>query len=140
MYSSSDALAELTCVIIKQTSQNAEPLLPHLKPSNPLWHPAPLTSSSTVLGGTHPTAVEGLHVSDSPLSDVARPAPLELPPRIEMVLADVDTGSNTPSLVGKVMEWRKKKPEWGELSSCVPMKSACTDAAAPSQPPSSTRC
>jgi phosphomevalonate kinase len=31
-----------------------------------------------------------------------------------MLLADVDAGSNTPSLVGKVMEWRKKKPEWAK--------------------------
>lgn len=41
---------------------------------------------------------------------------MALPPRFEMVLADVDAGSNTPSLVGKVTEWKKSKPEWGASS------------------------
>ncbi|KAE8230318.1 hypothetical protein CF326_g4685 [Tilletia indica] len=41
-----------------------------------------------------------------------RPAPIALPPHLSLVLADVDTGSNTPSLVGKVLKWRKEKPEW----------------------------
>lgn len=54
---------------------------------------------------------------------IARPAPLELPPRLEMVLADVDTGSNTPSLVGKVMAWRKAKPEWGACEECLSLVS-----------------
>lgn len=81
--------------------------------------------------GAHPTAFEGLHYTPSTTKEsleagaagaaspaapllprVPRPAPLELPPRIEMLLADVDAGSNTPSLVGKVTAWRAKKPEW----------------------------
>ncbi|CAD6886165.1 unnamed protein product [Tilletia controversa] len=41
-----------------------------------------------------------------------RPAPIALPPHLSLVLADVDAGSNTPSMVGKVMKWRKEKPEW----------------------------
>lgn len=59
--------------------------------------------------------MEGFNASFSDNSKVARPAPMALPPRFEMVLADVDAGSNTPSLVGKVSEWKKNKPEWGEL-------------------------
>ncbi len=36
------------------------------------------------------------------------------------MLADVDAGSDTPSLVGKVLKWRKENPEDGEfLSSSV---------------------
>lgn len=35
-----------------------------------------------------------------------------MPPRISLLLADVDAGSNTPSLVGKVNEWKTRKPEW----------------------------
>jgi len=41
-----------------------------------------------------------------------RPAPIALPPFLSLVLADVDAGSNTPSLVGQVLKWRKEKPEW----------------------------
>lgn len=33
-----------------------------------------------------------------------------------LLLADVDTGSNTPSMVGKVLAWKKAKPEEGELT------------------------
>lgn len=29
------------------------------------------------------------------------------------MLADVDAGSDTPSLVGKVLKWRKENPEGG---------------------------
>ncbi|KAK0544350.1 phosphomevalonate kinase [Tilletia horrida] len=45
-------------------------------------------------------------------SDFFRPAPIALPPFTALALADVDAGSNTPSLVGQVMKWRKEKPEW----------------------------
>jgi phosphomevalonate kinase len=87
-----------------------------------------LSSEAGAEGSTNPTAVEGLHSADPQGSSdgglgIARPAPLELPPRLEMVLADVDTGSNTPSLVGKVMAWRKAKPEWGEC--IVPCDTLC---------------
>lgn len=36
-----------------------------------------------------------------------------MPPNIRLVLADVDAGSDTPSLVGKVLKWRKENPESG---------------------------
>ncbi|KAJ7084399.1 phosphomevalonate kinase [Mycena belliarum] len=36
-----------------------------------------------------------------------RVAPFQLPPLTRMMLADVDAGSDTPSLVGKVLKWRK---------------------------------
>jgi phosphomevalonate kinase len=41
--------------------------------------------------------------------------PFQLPPLTRLMLADVDAGSNTPSLVGKVLGWRKKnsKQGWG---------------------------
>ncbi|CDS10713.1 hypothetical protein LRAMOSA11199 [Lichtheimia ramosa] len=46
--------------------------------------------------------------------------PFQLPPKFELMLGDVDAGSHTPSLVGKVLAWRKSKPEeanalWNEL-------------------------
>ncbi|GAA5962554.1 hypothetical protein JCM21900_003675 [Sporobolomyces salmonicolor] len=44
-----------------------------------------------------------------------------LPPGVLLLLADVDAGSNTPSMVGKVMAWKKAQPMeaervWTELS------------------------
>ena len=36
-----------------------------------------------------------------------RVAPFKLPPQTRLMLADVDAGSDTPSLVGKVLKWRK---------------------------------
>ncbi|RIB21875.1 ribosomal protein S5 domain 2-type protein [Gigaspora rosea] len=36
-----------------------------------------------------------------------------LPPEFKMILAEVDSGSNTPSMVGKVLAWRKANPEQG---------------------------
>src|SRR6478735_7303976 len=42
--------------------------------------------------------------------------PLSLPPNIRLLLADVDAGSDTPSLVGKVLKWRKDNPELCESS------------------------
>lgn len=41
--------------------------------------------------------------------------PFQLPPKFELMLGDVDAGSHTPSLVGKVLAWRKSKPEEGTL-------------------------
>ncbi|GEM08792.1 phosphomevalonate kinase [Rhodotorula toruloides] len=43
-----------------------------------------------------------------------------LPPHTLLLLADVDAGSNTPSMVGKVMQWKKAAPKeaervWSEL-------------------------
>lgn len=43
-----------------------------------------------------------------------------VPPHTLLLLADVDAGSNTPSMVGKVMQWKKAAPEeaervWSEL-------------------------
>jgi len=35
-------------------------------------------------------------------------APIRLPPGMRLMLADVDAGSDTPSLVGKVLQWRKE--------------------------------
>ncbi|KAG0164849.1 phosphomevalonate kinase [Apophysomyces sp. BC1034] len=44
----------------------------------------------------------------------------KLPFGFELMLADIDAGSHTPTLVGKVLAWRKAQPEeadalWGEL-------------------------
>ncbi|EIW63108.1 Phosphomevalonate kinase [Trametes versicolor FP-101664 SS1] len=36
-----------------------------------------------------------------------RVEPFKLPPQTRLMLADVDAGSDTPSLVGKVLKWRK---------------------------------
>ena len=91
------------------SAYDAPELAPHLDPRNPLWQPSPLSSGQP---DSNPTAIEGLAVGESSVPTIARPAPLELPPHVELVLADVDAGSNTPSMVGKIMEWRKAKPEW----------------------------
>jgi phosphomevalonate kinase len=40
-------------------------------------------------------------------------SPMELPPLFRLLLADVDAGSDTPSLVGKVLKWRKDNAEAG---------------------------
>ncbi|KAL0955914.1 hypothetical protein HGRIS_002105 [Hohenbuehelia grisea] len=37
--------------------------------------------------------------------------PFVLPPLVRIMLADVDAGSDTPSLVGKVLQWRKQDPD-----------------------------
>lgn len=98
------------------TDQNAgihdntpEPLalLPTLDASNPLWVPAPPPSAAS-------SAVEGLFslYASTSFQYKARPAPLFLPPGIQMCLADVDTGSNTRTLVGKVSDWRTQHPDW----------------------------
>ncbi|CAG8626518.1 504_t:CDS:2 [Paraglomus brasilianum] len=49
--------------------------------------------------------------------------PTRLPPQFILMLADVDAGSHTPSMVGKVLAWRKTNPEkatklWNELGAC----------------------
>ncbi|KAI8086227.1 ribosomal protein S5 domain 2-type protein [Halteromyces radiatus] len=45
---------------------------------------------------------------------------IDMPPQFQMILADIDAGSHTPTLVSKVLKWRKDKPEeatalWNEL-------------------------
>ncbi|KAJ2548195.1 phosphomevalonate kinase [Coemansia sp. RSA 1878] len=42
-------------------------------------------------------------------------APVVIPPRLTLRLADVDTGSNTPSMVKKVLLWQKSNPEQAAL-------------------------
>ncbi|KCV72647.1 hypothetical protein H696_00228 [Fonticula alba] len=37
-------------------------------------------------------------------------SPVTLPPGISMVLADIDAGTNTPSMIGQVNSWRKAVP------------------------------
>lgn len=46
--------------------------------------------------------------------------PFQLPPCTRLMLADVDAGSDTPSLVGKVLKWRQAEGEAGDhpLSLC----------------------
>ncbi|CAO3591478.1 unnamed protein product [Absidia cylindrospora] len=46
--------------------------------------------------------------------------PVDLPPQFQMILADIDAGSHTPTLVSKVLKWRKEQPDeanalWNEL-------------------------
>ena len=36
-----------------------------------------------------------------------------LPPEFTLILADVDAGSHTPSMVGKVLKWRKENIDRG---------------------------
>ncbi|KAH9832217.1 ribosomal protein S5 domain 2-type protein [Rhodofomes roseus] len=51
-----------------------------------------------------------LHPSISPSNNAwnHRVKPFKLPPLTRLMLADVDAGSDTPSLVGKVLKWRKE--------------------------------
>ena len=42
--------------------------------------------------------------------------PFQLPPGFELLLADVDAGSHTPTLVGKVLAWRKNNPIEGKIN------------------------
>ncbi|KAJ1304500.1 hypothetical protein OPQ81_005645 [Rhizoctonia solani] len=49
--------------------------------------------------------------------------PFKLPPLTRIMLADVDSGSDTPSMVGKVLKWRKEEPTvadqlWEGLDKC----------------------
>ncbi len=81
-------------------------LLPVLDPYNPLW------KASSFEEGAQSTATEGLATGED--HQVPKPAPLQLPPGLDLLLADVDAGSNTPSLVSKVLAWRKEKPEWAK--------------------------
>lgn len=78
---------------------------------------------SSASGKGSSTAVEGLAELGVTLQETAmassnsdgaayQPALIQLPPRIQLILADVDAGSNTPSLVSRVMAWRKAAPEW----------------------------
>lgn len=65
------------------------------------------------------STVEDLDTSqpwDTECADVG----MRLPPGMQMVLCDVDCGSQTPSMVRKVLEWRKQNPEeanalWDQL-------------------------
>ncbi|KAI8048454.1 Phosphomevalonate kinase [Thamnidium elegans] len=41
--------------------------------------------------------------------------PFQLPPGFDLMLADIDAGSHTPTLVGKVLNWKKTKPEESNL-------------------------
>ncbi|KAG7098548.1 hypothetical protein E1B28_000483 [Marasmius oreades] len=71
---------------------------------------------------------ETVHASQSLLNILSpsnkawnhRVQPFSLPPLTRLMLADVDAGSDTPSLVGKVLQWRKEnsvKAEalWNEI-------------------------
>ena len=49
-----------------------------------------------------------------------RALPFQLPPHVRLMLADVDAGSDTPSLVGKVLKWRKENPEEGQSNPYLP--------------------
>lgn len=44
-----------------------------------------------------------------------RVKPFALPPLTTLMLADVDAGSHTPSMVGKVLKWRKANTDEGRF-------------------------
>ncbi|KAK0559778.1 phosphomevalonate kinase [Tilletia horrida] len=119
------------------------PLLAAMSPTNEQWRPSPLQGDargghptaaegmssiiSSQAKGDGPgsdqlvkalsnfsMASAPLAESSSALSNTFRPAPIALPPCFSLVLADVDAGSNTPSLVGKVLKWRKEQPAWAD--------------------------
>ncbi|CAE6493864.1 unnamed protein product [Rhizoctonia solani] len=43
-------------------------------------------------------------------------SPFKLPPLTRIMLADVDSGSDTPSMVGNVLKWKKAEPAVGTFS------------------------
>ena len=43
----------------------------------------------------------------------AQVQPCDIPRGIRLVLGEVDTGSNTPSMVSKVLQWKSKNPQIG---------------------------
>lgn len=49
--------------------------------------------------------------------------PFSLPIGFDLVLADIDAGSHTPTLVSKVLEWKKKMPEQGMQNNNVDLNS-----------------
>ncbi|KAF8844695.1 Phosphomevalonate kinase [Paxillus ammoniavirescens] len=56
--------------------------------------------------------------------------PFQLPPLLRLVLADVSAGSNTPSLVSKVLKWRKEKSEeanrlWADIDASNQALATC---------------
>jgi phosphomevalonate kinase len=55
-----------------------------------------------------------------------------------LILADVDAGSNTPSMVGKVLAWRKANPESGRSLSCLPFFDHLGSSHARPKPPALT--
>ncbi|KAI0823349.1 Phosphomevalonate kinase [Trametes gibbosa] len=71
----------------------------------------------------NPVVLEPLMTEDAPnrpLHPIISPSnlawtyhvePFKLPPQTRLMLADVDAGSDTPSLVGKVLKWRKENSE-----------------------------
>lgn len=63
----------------------------------------------------HQESVQSLSRTLSPENPAwdYRVAPFKLPPYTRLMLADVDAGSDTPSLVGKVLRWRKEHPAEG---------------------------
>ncbi|WFD30567.1 phosphomevalonate kinase [Malassezia sp. CBS 17886] len=94
-------------------------LLSVLSPANREWQPALSGGAAAAV----PTAAEGLAElqreqeqdqaqEQAAAADDRRPAALTLPPGIRMCLADVDAGSNTRTLVGRVSDWVRAKPEW----------------------------
>ncbi|CAE6471661.1 unnamed protein product [Rhizoctonia solani] len=70
-------------------------------------------SASTLLSTLSPSNKAWNHVV----------SPFKLPPLTRMMLADVDSGSDTPSMVGNVLKWKKAEPTvsdqlWEGLDKC----------------------
>ncbi|KIJ39909.1 hypothetical protein M422DRAFT_257232 [Sphaerobolus stellatus SS14] len=91
---------------------------------------------SSAIFGSHiykrfdPAVIAPLMEKDSniPLLPVLSPSnkewnheiqPFRLPPGLRLMLGDVDAGSDTPSLVGKVLKWRRESAERGELNTPI---------------------
>ncbi|KAH9819135.1 hypothetical protein DFH28DRAFT_1122728 [Melampsora americana] len=84
-----------------------------------------LPSSASGLEGSSAELFALLDPKMNPLwtnDDTApRVKPFALPPLTTLILADVDAGSHTPSMVGKVLKWRKSNIDeanslWGNIS------------------------
>jgi phosphomevalonate kinase len=69
----------------------------------------PASASTSTSSSTSTRNAESLlhHLDPSRWDSQARP--FRLPKGLRLVLADVDAGTDTPSFVGKVLEWRKRE-------------------------------
>ena len=54
--------------------------------------------------------------------------PFALPPLTRIILADVDAGSDTPSLVGKVLKWRQEHAQEGGLAPRAALLLLCANS------------
>ncbi|KLO19480.1 phosphomevalonate kinase [Schizopora paradoxa] len=84
------------------------------------FEPSVIDGLMSATGGESGKLIDTLSPSNKAWNYVVKP--FQLPPCTRLMLADVDAGSDTPSLVGKVLKWRQAEGEaahlfWDQLGS-----------------------